>query len=86
MKKLICALGLSLLTALPATADSTDLRVLIDVSGSMKANDPNSLRGPAAELIARLLPANSRAGAWLFGTQTRSLVDYGDVEDQSVFG
>ena len=46
----------------------------------MKANDPNSLRGPAAELIARLLPANSRAGAWLFGTQTRSLVDYGDVD------
>lgn len=88
MKKLICALGLSLLTALPATADSTDLRVLIDVSGSMKANDPNSLRGPAAELIARLLPAKSRAGAWLFGTQTRSLVDYGDVDlawrDQTV--
>lgn len=60
----------------------TDLRVLIDVSGSMKSNDPNALRQPAAELIARLLPPQSQAGVWLFGTQTRALVDYGVVDPQ----
>lgn len=80
LKNLSLACGLSLLTL--AAHASTDLRVLIDVSGSMKANDPNSLRQPAAALIARLLPPGSRAGVWLFGTQSRDLVSYGEVNTQ----
>ncbi len=69
------------LTLALSSMAASDLRVLIDVSGSMKANDPASLRRPAAELIARLLPAESRAGVWLFGTDTRALVNYGNVDD-----
>ena len=80
MFKAILFTALTLTTAW-ATAQTppTDLRVLIDVSGSMKSNDPNALRRPAAELIARLLPPQSDAGVWLFGTQTRALVQYGLV-------
>ena len=83
MKKLIALLLLaSSVLAHPTWASATDLRVLIDVSGSMKANDPNALRRPAAELIARLLPPSSQAGVWLFGTNSRSLVPYGEVDEQ----
>ena len=83
MKKLIALLLLARsVLAHPTWASATDLRVLIDVSGSMKANDPNALRRPAAELIARLLPPSSQAGVWLFGTNSRSLVPYGEVDEQ----
>ncbi len=44
-----------------------DLRLLIDVSGSMKESDPDNLRAPALELIVRLLPEGARAGVWTFG-------------------
>lgn len=80
VKHLSLALALSLSSV--ASIASTDLRVLIDVSGSMKANDPNALRQPAAALIARLLPPDSRAGVWLFGTTTRALVEHGAVDIQ----
>src|SRR6187402_3821518 len=40
----------------------SDVRVLIDISGSMKQTDPQNLRKPAVDLIARLLPDKSRAG------------------------
>lgn len=75
MRRLFAALvaGLIVIGA-PMAWAATDLRVLIDVSGSMKANDPSSLRQPAAELIARLLPVDSRAGVWLFGSESRFLV------------
>ena len=33
-----------------------DVRVVIDVSGSMKQNDPNDLRIPALNLLIGLLP------------------------------
>lgn len=81
MKDCLRALALGgLLLASSAIASATDLRVLIDVSGSMKANDPNALRQPAAELIARLLPPGSQAGVWIFGTRSRELVEYGEVD------
>ncbi len=44
-----------------------DVRLLIDVSGSMRQSDPNNLREPALELMLRLLPEGSRAGVWTFG-------------------
>jgi len=45
----------------------TDLRILVDVSGSMKRNDPKNLRRDALRLLIGLLPENSRAGIWSFG-------------------
>lgn len=47
-------------------AGASDVRVLIDVSGSMKKTDPSNLRVPALKLLAELLPAGTTAGVWLF--------------------
>lgn len=64
--------GMSLLLlvlALPLAAGEArqlDVRVLIDVSGSMKKNDPGNLRQPALRLLAGLLPMGSQAGVWIF--------------------
>ena len=49
-----------------AWADSPEVRVLIDVSGSMKQNDPANLRVPALRLLTELLPEDATAGVWLF--------------------
>lgn len=51
-----------------------DVRVLIDISGSMKQNDPNNLRKPALELLVHLFPKDARAGVWLFGEGVDVLV------------
>ena len=45
----------------------TDLRILVDVSGSMKKNDPKNLRRDALRLLIGMLPENSRVGIWSFG-------------------
>lgn len=58
-----------------------DLRLLIDVSGSMQESDPDNLRAPALELIVRLLPEGSRAGVWTFGDTVEALVPHGLVDD-----
>ena len=62
-----------------ATAGKVDLRVLIDVSGSMKHNDPANLRRPAVRLLAGLLPPTVSAGIWLFGRDVSVLVPKGPV-------
>ena len=77
----------SLLTGLIAavlpmvvSANPTDVRVLVDVSGSMKKADPKAVRGPATALLATLLPDQSQGGIWLFGSDVRQLVPYGPVD------
>ena len=57
-----------------------DVRVLVDVSGSMRKADPKAVRGPATALLAALLPDRSRGGIWLFGSDVRELVPYGPVD------
>jgi uncharacterized protein (TIGR03503 family) len=59
-----------------------DVRVVIDVSGSMKQNDPNNLRQPALELLVKLLPENGKAGVWTFGKYINMLVPHRDVNDE----
>lgn len=49
-----------------ATPAAPDVRVLIDVSGSMKKTDPGNLRVPAMKLLSELLPNGASAGVWLF--------------------
>ena len=56
---------------------SSDIRVLIDVSGSMKKNDPRNLRLPALRLLVGLLPPDASAAVWNFGTQADPLVPLG---------
>ena len=66
------AFFLPLLVALSAAATpaaappSADVRILIDVSGSMKKTDPLNLRAPALKLLVNLLPPDARASVWLF--------------------
>lgn len=61
----------------PAVADT---RILIDISGSMKKNDPQNLRQPALRLLVGLLPAESRAGVWTFGQYVNMQVPLGKVD------
>lgn len=56
-----------------------DLRMAIDVSGSMKHNDPANLRASALDLLVTLLPERSRAGLWGFGEQVQPLLALGPV-------
>ncbi len=58
----------------------SDVRVLIDISGSMKSTDPQNLRKPAMDLIVRLLPDKSRAGVWVFGNSVNSLMPFKPVD------
>ena len=59
----------------------SDVRVLIDVSGSMKKTDPQNLRKPAVDLIVRLLPDKSRAGIWIFGNDVNMLMPHKPVDE-----
>lgn len=58
-----------------------DLRVIVDISGSMKKTDPNNLRRPAVRLLAGLIPAGSKAGIWNFGKQVNMTVKIGTVNE-----
>lgn len=58
-----------------------DVRLLIDVSGSMRKNDPHNLRVPALRLVNELLPAGAEAGVWLFAEKTEVLSPPGKVDD-----
>ncbi len=57
-----------------------DTRILIDISGSMKKNDPRNLRRPALRLLVGLLPSDSRAGIWTFGQYVNMQVPLGKVD------
>ncbi len=61
---------------------NNELAVLIDVSGSMKQNDPHNLRVAALKLLINVLPANVRAGIWLFDEKTTPLVPMNPVDAQ----
>jgi hypothetical protein len=67
--------------ALAADVADTEVRVLIDASGSMKSNDPANLRAPSLRLLARLLPDGMQAGVWQFGDDISELVPTGTVDD-----
>jgi uncharacterized protein (TIGR03503 family) len=64
---------------LQALTARPDVRVVIDVSGSMKQNDPHNLRAPALKLLVGLLPDEARAGVWTFGRYVNMAVKYGPV-------
>lgn len=78
--------SIALLVSSPAWAEEiakplpADVRVLIDISGSMKKTDPHNLRKPAVDLIVRLLPDNSKAGIWTFGQSVNMLVPHRVVD------
>ena len=65
---------------LAADVPVSDVRILIDVSGSMKKNDPKNLRTPALEMIVGLLPEQSKAGVWTFAKYVNMLVPHREVD------
>src|SRR5690606_40548020 len=50
-----------------------DVRILVDISGSMKETDPANLRIPAVNLLVELLPEASQAGIWRSEEHTSEL-------------
>ncbi len=61
-------------------AERSDVRILIDISGSMKQNDPQNLRRPALRMLVGLLPEDTRAGVWTFGQYVNMLIPLGQVD------
>ena len=80
---LVCALWSLLQVSAPRAEEQLpDVRLLIDVSGSMRQSDPQNLREPALDLMVRLLPDGSRAGVWVFGQWVNMVVAHGEVNEQ----
>ncbi|HET8790580.1 MAG TPA: VWA domain-containing protein, partial [Modicisalibacter sp.] len=87
MRLLIAATLLSLLAwttqgwAQEPSKDRPDVRLVIDVSGSMKYNDPNRLSASALELMVSLLPSGARSGLWTFGSDVANPLPTSIVDD-----
>jgi uncharacterized protein (TIGR03503 family) len=62
-------------------AGVADIRMLIDISGSMKKNDPSNLRIPAVNLLTELIPDGDKAGVWTFGQWVNNLIRAKVVDD-----
>ena len=68
---------------LPAWAKApakNDVRVLIDISGSMRTNDPQNLRRPALRMLVGLMQPGTRAGVWTFAKWSNPLVPLAEVD------
>jgi uncharacterized protein (TIGR03503 family) len=63
-----------------AADNNNDIRVIIDVSGSMKKTDPLNLRVPAMKMLNGLIPDGSYAGVWSFGRYVDMTVKWGKVD------
>ena len=74
---LVILLALSASSALAAVPD---VRVVIDVSGSMKRTDPDGLRIGAVKILAGMLGDGNYAGIWTFGQQPNMIVKHGEVD------
>lgn len=79
--RLYAALLLLALAAGTATA-ADGVRVLVDVSGSMREHDPEQLRAPALELAVDLLPEGTEAGVWHFAGDPEAMVEPAPVDDR----
>ncbi|MBZ5877039.1 MULTISPECIES: VWA domain-containing protein [Chromohalobacter] len=77
---LVCVGGLMSSPGWTQDATPPDVRMIFDVSGSMKANDPANLRASALQLAAALLPSQARGSVWTFGTQVRNPLPDGKVD------
>lgn len=81
-------LSFILLVAFSATAFAAessapgDVRIIVDISGSMKRTDPNNLRLPAVNLLIQMLPDQSQAGIWTFGRYVNNIVPPSEVNKQ----
>lgn len=89
LRKIVCVTLMLLLAPLWVNAaeeeivatGAADVRILIDVSGSMKQNDPHNLRKPSLRMLVGLLPEDSRAGVWTFGQYVNEEIPLGKVDN-----
>ncbi|MFG6175826.1 VWA domain-containing protein [Halomonas sp. THAF12] len=72
--------GVALMAAAPPASARPDVRVVVDVSGSMKAHDPDRLAASAMGLLVSLLPEGASAGVWTFGERIDNPLPLGRVE------
>ncbi|MDQ7050607.1 MAG: hypothetical protein Q9M92_14180 [Enterobacterales bacterium] len=77
---LICFVPLAMSQSQDPALQKSDVRLLIDISGSMKKNDPNNLRIPALQLVTNLLPKGADAGVWAFGRYVNMMVPLSKVD------
>ena len=79
---LIISLAIGLMPGeLLADPKYDDIRIVVDVSGSMMNSDPSNLRIPALKLLNGLIPDGSSAGVWTFGRYENMIVKWGKVDD-----
>ncbi|MBL4761218.1 MAG: VWA domain-containing protein [Gammaproteobacteria bacterium] len=69
-------------TAYAVDGSKPDVRIVVDISGSMKNNDPNNLRIPAVNMLIGLLPDDATAGVWTFGRYVNMLVPHRPISDK----
>ena len=56
------------------TEQADEIQVLIDVSGSMRQNDPDNQRIAASKLLISLVPEKAKVSIWLFAEKTTELI------------
>ncbi|WP_028669883.1 VWA domain-containing protein [Saccharospirillum impatiens] len=66
----------------PSEAAASDVRILIDISGSMRDTDPQNRRTPAINLLIDAIPGDATAGIWSFGRYVNLLVPHDPVNAQ----
>lgn len=64
-----------------AAPEKPDVRLVIDISGSMKYNDPENLRIPASKLLIKLAKKDTKLGVWTFGKYVNMLVPHDKVAE-----
>ena len=74
-----CLLTILVSVNLYGAEKNDDIRVVIDVSGSMKKTDPANLRVSAMKLLNGLIPDGAQAGVWTFGKYVNMTVKWGKV-------